>query len=178
MRHAPMITGLAVLAGLFTTAATAGGSSYIDYARVQRVEPIVRVVRVQTPRRECWDEEVTRYQTQYEDRDSYTPAILGGIIGGVVGNQVGRGHGRDALTIAGTLLGASVGRDIGRHRRVDRPYADVERRCAVTTDVHEEERTEGYRVTYRYQGNAYTQRMDHDPGRRIKVRVSVEPLDY
>jgi len=153
-------------------------SPYVDYAKVVDVEPIIRVVRVSEPRRECWNEEVTRYRRQASRRSgSYTPLVVGGIVGGVVGNQFSKGKRRDALTVAGALLGASVGRDLyRRHRSVDTPYVTTERRCRVVDEYHEEERVEGYRVTYRYKGKTFVRRMDHDPGRRLRIRVAVTPV--
>ncbi len=153
-------------------------SPYMDYAKVVDVEPLVRVVRISEPRRECWDEEVTRYRRQTSRRSgSYTPLVVGGLVGGVVGNQFSKGKRRDALTVAGALLGASVGRDIyRRHRSVETPYVTTEHRCRVIDEYHEEERVEGYRVTYRYKGKTFVRRMDHDPGRRIRIRVAVTPV--
>ena len=83
-----------------------------DYAPVTHVEPIVRHVRVETPRRECWDE--TRYvesRPHISDARVAGPTLLGGIIGGVIGHQFGSGSGRDAATIAGAAIGAGVGYD-------------------------------------------------------------------
>ncbi len=149
---------------------------YYDYARVVDVDPVVRTVRVSSPREECWDETVPVYYD--EDYQSATPMILGGIIGGVVGNQFGGGHGKDVLTVAGTILGGSIGRDIARQNRYRRAYdSRVETRCRTVEEYHEEERIDGYLVTYRYNGREYTTSMKHEPGRRIRVRVRVEPAE-
>lgn len=154
-----------------------GGGSTYDYAKVERVEPIVSVVRVSSPRRECWDEEVTRHPRRVARSDSYVPLVLGGIVGGVVGHQFGRGRGKDAMTVAGTLLGASIGRDVGhrpiRHGR----YTELETRCRVSHEYHEEERVEGYRVTYQYHGHRFVERMPYDPGDRVRVRVAITPVE-
>ena len=182
MKRYVSTASLGLCAVLFATGAAAegihrpyDGDSYYDYAKVVRVEPISRTVRVSTPQRECWDEEVTRYEHYRGARsESYTPMIVGGILGGVVGNQLGKGSGRDAMTIAGTLLGGSIGRDHGRHYTVvSRPYTVEEQHCNVHNAYYEEERIEGYRVTYRYRGREYITRMDHDPGNRIRVRLTV-----
>ncbi len=153
-------------------------SPYIDYAKVVDAEPIVRVIRVSEPRRECWEEEVTRYRRHAgRHAGSFTPLVVGGLVGGVVGNQFSKGKRRDALTVAGALLGASVGRDLSRRNRtVEEPYVTTEQRCRVVDEYHDEERVEGYRVTYRYKGKIFVRRMDHDPGRRIRIRVAVTPV--
>ncbi len=149
------------------------GGEHFDYAKVVQVEPIIRHVRVNTPREECWDEEVPVYRSGYQ---SATPMILGGIIGGVVGNTMGKGRGKDAATVAGTVLGGSIGRDVGHKNRQPDEYRTVrETRCELVNDYREEERIEGYRVTYRYHGEEYVTRMPHDPGKKLRVRVSVRP---
>lgn len=60
----------------------------------------------------------------------------------------------------------------------DKQYASKshDQRCWVVEDYHEKERVEGYWVTYRYEGHEYVAWMDHDPGRRIRVKVTVEPV--
>lgn len=149
------------------------GGGFFDYAEVVRVDPIVRHVRVSTPREECWDEEVPVYRSEYR---SATPMILGGIIGGVVGSTMGKGDGRTAATVAGTVLGGSVGRDVGHaNQRPAESGTVLETRCRQVADYREEERVEGYDVSYRYQGEEYRTRMPRDPGERVRVRVTVEP---
>lgn len=149
------------------------GGGFFDYAEVVQVEPIVRQVRISEPREECWDEEVPVYQSGYR---SATPTILGGILGGVVGNTLGKGDGRTVATVAGTVLGGSIGRDVGAaNARRSGSATAVETRCRQVADYREEERVEGYAVTYRYQGEEYTTRMPHDPGERIRVHVDVQP---
>ena len=40
---------------------------------------------------------------------------------------------------------------------------------------HQEERIDGYRVVYRYNGQKYATELPYDPGREIRVRVDVRP---
>ena len=144
-----------------------------DYAPVTHVEPIVRQVRVETPRRECWNE--TQYvQTRPHISDAHVagPTLLGGIIGGVIGHQFGSGSGRDAATIAGVAIGASVGYDSAAKRQAG-TREEVVQRCDVRYEQRTEERIDGYRVTYQVNGRDYTTRLPYDPGERIRVRVAV-----
>jgi uncharacterized protein YcfJ len=104
----------------------------------------------------------------------------------VAGNRIGKRRHRGALTIAGTVIGAALGRGVSRDsRRYRRDYRQTqsyfttERHCETRTEYHDEERIDGYDVTYRYHGRDFTTRTDSEPGRHIRVRVQVEPtLDY
>ena len=166
------------------------GPTY-DYAKVIAVDPIVRQIRIATPRRECWTDTFydDRSYRSYDDR-SYARGerpgtagrmILGGIIGAAIGNQIGRGDGRRAASVAGALIGSAIGHDAGSrgyNRYVSRDYEprSVER-CDVRYESTYEERIEGYNVVYVYDGNRHTTRLPYDPGERIKVRVDVRPTD-
>lgn len=160
-----------------------------DYARVVDVTPIVQRVRIETPEQECWQEteyQVIRHDTlERDDRRvrSAAPTIAGGILGGVLGRQFGSGSGRDAMTAVGVLVGASVAAEAAhndarraapaRSRYEERPVT-VER-CQTTRSYREEERIEGYRVTYRYADREYVTTMASHPGTSIPVRVTVVP---
>jgi uncharacterized protein YcfJ len=149
-----------------------------DYARVVHVEPIVRQVRIETPRRECWDE--TRYvesRPHISDPAVGGRTLLGGIIGGVIGHQFGSGRGNDAATIAGAVIGSSVGYDSARRRAGVTTEERVVQRCATRYEQDYEERIDGYRVTYEYNGREFTTRMPHDPGETMRVRVAVAPAE-
>jgi uncharacterized protein YcfJ len=67
------------------------------------------------------------------------------------------------------------GRHRWRHHRPGRPYVIVEHHCEIRTEYHNQSRIDGYHVTYRYQSRHFTTRKDHHPGKRIRLRVRVEP---
>ncbi|MEM9058317.1 MAG: glycine zipper 2TM domain-containing protein, partial [Pseudomonadota bacterium] len=178
------LVGIAGTASLLLAAPAMAGShitfrdrhhSDIAFARVVDVEPIVRYVTVTTPRRECWDEEIA-VQTRYRDRrGSGVATIAGGVIGAVVGHQIGDGRGRDAATVVGTLVGSAIGRDLSRDRqeRYGPVRYETVTHCSTVDEVRREERIDGYRVTYVYNGREYTTRMNEHPGNDIRLRVSV-----
>ena len=148
-----------------------------EYARVVHVEPIVRRVHVESPRRECWDE--TRYvesPPHISDPGVGGRTLLGGIIGGVIGHQIGSGRGRDAATVAGSVIGASVGYDAAARRSSEVQERTVQR-CDVRYERNVEERIDGYRVTYEFNGREYDTRLPYDPGEKIRVRVAVAPAE-
>jgi len=148
-----------------------------DYAAVVESRPIIQTVKISTPQEQCWEEEqiIDRY---YSPFGSNTMVLLGTIIGGALGNAVGHSNTNKKVgTVVGAVLGHSIGRDIMRTQQG--PYrSDVEliERCETVFQQHEEERIVGYQVTYNYNGQDYTVRMDSDPGAQIQVRVSVQPV--
>jgi uncharacterized protein YcfJ len=150
-----------------------------DYARVIDAEPLMRRIRVTSPRRECWDE--VRYDERgYRGgRSSSGGALLGAVIGGVIGSQIGSGRGRDAATAAGAVIGAGVG-----HREAERrnaggppPREYTVQRCETRYQETFEERIDGYRVTYEYHGRRQVTELPYKPGDRIRVRVDVSPAE-
>ena len=71
-----------------------------------------------------------------------------------------------------TEVASSIGADIRRQQ-----YLWQQRRtCRDVTEHLPRKRLTAYRVTYRYRGYTATTRLDHDPGERIPVRVSLSPL--
>jgi len=151
------------------------GASY-DYARVISSQPKIRYVTVSTPVKECWQE--TQYYSVDRNAGRYAGSTLfGAIIGGVIGHQFGSGHGNDAATVAGSLIGAAIGNGTARQRNgngVEQHSRPVQR-CETRYQESREERIDGYRVTYRFNGQKYVTEMPYDPGERIRVRVDVRP---
>ena len=175
MNIKPKLAGLAFTAMLFGTS-SAYAESY-DYARVISSQPIVNYVTVRTPVRECW-EEMQYYTVDRHAGHKAGGTLLGAIIGGVVGHQIGSGHGNDAATVAGSLIGAAIGNEAGRnsHRnsRVEQHARPVQR-CETKYRSQREKRIDGYRVTYRYNGQKYQTEMPYDPGESIRVRIDIRP---
>ena len=151
------------------------GEQY-DYARVVSSEPIIRYVDVQVPVRECW-QDVEYYSVDRRAPGTGASTLFGAIVGGVIGHQFGSGRGNDAATVAGTLIGAAVGNDSAqrRHGYETVQYSRPVERCATKVTSHREQRIDGYRVVYRYNGQKFATRMPYDPGRKIRVRVDVRP---
>ena len=85
------------------------------YADVLRVDPIYDTVRVDQPREECYDTDVSRRGGRYEN--TTTGTIVGALIGGALGNQVGKGDGRKAATIAGAVAGGVIGNNAEKNQR-------------------------------------------------------------
>ena len=159
-------------AGLISTAS--GSTSYYE-ADVIQSTAVYRTVETQTPRQECWLEEVVR-----ESRPQYrstTPNILGAVVGGAIGNAVGHNKSNQRVgAVVGAVLGASVARDITHTNRSRDVYYETIERCETVYDTYLEERLVGYDVLYSYNNQEYSVRTQRDPGATIRVRVNVEPV--
>lgn len=167
----------ALLAGTLAVAGEAGArppyrnsprADFYDYAKVVATTPIYE--EVNTPRRECWSEQVG-YERERER--SYGGAIVGGLVGGVLGNQVGKGTGKTVATAVGAATGAIVGDNIdndGHAASASRPR--YEERCRSVDRW--DRRLTGYDVTYRYEGREYSAILPYDPGERVRVVVDVK----
>lgn len=174
---------LALAAGLLaagTAAADRKHDTRYVYARVVDVDPIVRLVTVERPRRECWQETV--YESAPEPFGKAGVTLAGAIVGGAVGRQFGSGSGRDAMTLIGTLAGAAVANERAE-RRADAYRGGAVRavpveRCRVVGERVTEERVDGYRVTYQYAGRRYTMRTLEPPPDRIRLQVDVRPVGF
>lgn len=178
-----------LLAGVPAQAYDDGAAGYdaadaYDWADVIDVDPIYRDVRVSVPRQECRTETYAVAPRGYTaDRAAAGPMILGGLIGAVIGHQFGRGSGRNVGSAAGAVVGAAVGHDAARrrdpdgYRYDDRDTRTAEREvCRTRYEERLDREIDGYRVTYRYNGRNYRTQMPFEPGERIRVRVSVDPL--
>jgi len=150
------------------------GRAQYDYAKVISAEPIINYVTVKTPVRECW-EEMQYYTIDHGARRAPGGALVGAIVGGVIGHQFGSGSGNDAATAAGTIIGAAIGSERARQRYGVEEVARPVRRCETTFEERREERINGYRVTYRYNGQKYMTEMPYDPGRKLRIRVDIRP---
>lgn len=156
-----------------------------EYAEVVAANPIYRTVRIEQPRRECWDERVVyeeRPDRGYWMNDGTAGGLIGAIAGGVVGHQFGKGRGNKAATALGAVIGAGVGQRVAvrnsRERQDSYERVAYEERCETITEHRTEQRIEAYDIAYRYGGRVYHTTMPHDPGSRIPVDVNVRPVRY
>ncbi len=168
--------GLAVAAVMVFAATPVLAQTQYVYAEVIDSRPIYQAVTVASPAEECWQEEVRVRDSRHQG--SNTPVILSTIIGGAIGNAVGNNKSSQRVgTVVGAVLGHSVGRDIVRANSHPQParYQTVQH-CEAVTRYRDEERLIGWQVRYRYNGEEFSVRTDQDPGDRIRLRVSHDPV--
>jgi len=171
---------------LIMLAAVSSGSAWaVDFADTARVVDSKAVYeRVSEPKQECWNETVNSAgsvsRTAPVEEHSIGGALLGGVIGGVVGSQLGQGNGNTVATGAGAIAGAIIGDRVANQnaqqaqaQATQVPQTREERRCRPVENFRDVIR--GYDVTYRYGGREITTRLPYDPGKTVRVGISVLP---
>lgn len=162
-----------VAATLLFASGAACAEQYFDQARVISVSP--EYEQLSMPQQECYDESAPQSPYPRSGERTYGGSIIGGITGALIGNQVGRGHGREAATAAGAITGAIIGDRVQNQRNGDNWEPRTIRRCR---DIERwDRRLTGYRVVYEYGGHRYSTLMSNDPGRTLRVRVSVDAYE-
>jgi uncharacterized protein YcfJ len=146
-------------------------NTHYGWADVLRVDPIYRVVRVERPQQQCYNQPVERV----DRRGSAAGTVIGAIVGGVLGNTVGKGDGRRAATVVGAVAGGAIGNKVGS--KEDSVQQGSVTQCQDVSEVHEERRIVAYNVEYRYRGDIYVSRLPYDPGDRLRIRISVSPVE-
>lgn len=162
--------------------------TYTDQARVRSAQPLTENINV--PRQECsriWDDarpaRVSYEQPRQAQSHQIGGAILGGIAGGVIGHQFGRGNGRTAATALGVMIGAVTGDKLanpGGSTSLDERPQELARRPEMRchTVYEQQSRVTGYQVSYEYRGQTFTTTTRQHPGEFLRVRVSVDPIEY
>ena len=158
------------LAALFSFSAMAREIAY-DYGTVVDTTPIVKTIRVSTPREECWDEDI---EVRRGGNNSGVSTVVGALVGGAIGNAVGHNKkNKQVGAVLGAVLGGTVGHAVGGKRP---PVHSNEEVCRVYQDYREEERIVGYSVRYRFNNETYTTRTKTDPGDTIKLKLAISPV--
>lgn len=129
---------------------------------------------VTTPQQKC-EQVMVKRQAPVQDEHRVAGTVLGGVVGGVLGNQIGGGPGKQVATVVGAAAGAYGGNQIQKNMQQSDVTTAPETRCK-TVEFRGLKQV-GYDVTYRYQGQERTVRMDHHPGRKIPMRDGKPVLD-
>jgi uncharacterized protein YcfJ len=178
------------LASIASLAGAAHAEPFGDRARVVSSRPVYE--RIPVSREECWNDRQRGYEERRVTRSDTGAAIgpgtvLGAVVGGVIGHQFGNSSGgRDRGTAAGAVVGGLVGNQVDRDRGNVGPggsVTEVERvpvernveRCRTVNETREA--TLGFDVDYEYAGRRFTTRLPYDPGRNLRVRVDVVPVE-
>ncbi|MCW3480840.1 glycine zipper 2TM domain-containing protein [Neisseriaceae bacterium JH1-16] len=154
---------------LLLAAAGAEAATFTDHATVLRSDPQYGTVTDNCPAPALNTDDVANAVGGLVTAEN-GGALLGGIVGGVLGHQVGGGRGKTAATIVGALGGAMAGRTIAQNRNGTAQPQPVTQACASRQVVT------GYAVTYEYRGQRETVTMPYDPGKKLELTVTAQPV--
>ena len=129
-------------------------------ARVLNVKPIYGVREVNIPMEVCEPVQVERQST------NTAGTVLGAIAGAAIGNQFGKGSGKDVATVVGGVVGAQIGGQGGRTETI------TENRCrTVNRTYREQDRLQGFDVSYEFMNRRSTTRMNSHPGQTVRINI-------
>jgi uncharacterized protein YcfJ len=163
------------IGALCTAAAPLAFAQYHDRDYRDNRRDVARVIDSQpvyasgTSKQECWNPRAGHYEElrAQEDTDVGKGAAIGAIAGGVLGHQAGSGRGNTAATVGGAVLGGILGHQVEKRRdRDDQP--DLDRTRCRYVSAGNAGAIEGYDVRYKYRGQEYVARLNHDPGRTLE----------
>ncbi len=170
MRNTLLVLALSSLTGF--AQAEQDTVTQLDWAPVVASSPLYE--QINTPRQECWTEQVTSQVNRPAERINYGGALFGGIAGGLLGHAVGRGGGRDAATAIGAATGAVLGDTAAARDGGTVSETRDEQHCR--TQDNWTQRLVGYSVSYRYRGQEHRTTLTYSPGPAIQVGVSFTPV--
>lgn len=162
---AGLIVGGVVLLAVGAFASTQTDlNPFQDYAEVVSVEPAFD--NKQTSRQVCNDEAITQ-QVAVRDEKRIAGTAIGAVVGGVLGNQVGGGDGKKIATAVGAIGGGYAGSKVQKGMQERNTETVIEEHCGTVYD--NQKVPAGFDVTYLLDGRQGVVRMDHNPGKRIRV---------
>ena len=123
--------------------------SYYDRARVERVDRVVAMVDQPQTSQQCWDQPRTEYHPGADYRR----------------NVVAPAYDQDGRVVGDQVVRSEVVRSGGY------TTTDTQRMCQTQTAHREIPQVIGFDVVYRYRGQDYQDRIDHDPGRSVRIHV-------
>jgi len=187
-----LIKTLAIGLTLISTTSMAGHhhapqNSYYAKAKVVEVTPVYEYQRQAYTAHRCNLDHLhkparlhkNKYSKHRRDNDKVMATVVGAAIGGTVANQIFKHSDlRDIGTITGAFIGGAVANDIHHDRdshnyRVSTTKRHPHKHCKVK--YKNVKVLDHYQVTYRYKGNYFTTATNTHPGKKLRIKVKVEP---
>jgi len=128
-------------------------------AKVVNYTPVYRYVTTRPPQTYCKPIRAHNTHSQYYGGKTHnkSTAIAGGIVGGLIGHAASEHQHKGLGTIIGAVIGSSLVHNSERTNKNDSRYDQVQQQNCVTTykKAQKVRILDGYRVTYRSQGEMY-----------------------
>ncbi|WDE10566.1 glycine zipper 2TM domain-containing protein [Thalassomonas haliotis] len=170
------------------------GDSFYARGKVINATPVYQTVRVEHIHdTSCWSRvRHSHSSSAHHASNEVAATVVGAVIGGTVGHVLFKKSDLKGVgTVAGAIIGGSVGNEIGHnshsHHKAGHSHSRGHYKSGYRHASHRKvlhcrqqytsfEEISGYDVTYKYQGEVYHTRTRHHPGRKIKLRVTVDPV--
>ncbi len=148
---------------------TNAGQTFVEVPVMNSV-PIQETSEIRTPVQSC-----TEQLVEVDRRGNIISTLAGAAIGGFLGSQFGGGTGKLAATAMGTLGGAAIGSN-GLSKewplKNNTPQYKKETICTTSYNIQHQTSIVGYMVTYNFEGQTYTTRMQSAPGNTIRLMLN------
>ena len=165
---------VAVAVSLLLSARASAFDTTVDVVSVTPVKEIVN-----EPYESCgteYEQQSVQSAPRAEEGHEIAGGLAGAVAGGLLGSLMGEGGGKVAAAAAGAGLGAIAGSQLGKDRSPSQgeTHTTVQQvqRCKMVD--HWDIKT-NYNVVYEYNGQRFSTKLPYDPGRQMKVNVSVTP---
>lgn len=165
-----MLKGVVVggLAMVVLTGGAVTGYRAMTQPKVAEVVAVKEVTQtVTTPRQECREVQVQK-KAPVQDEHRVAGTVIGGVAGGLLGNQIGGGRGKTVATVAGAAGGAYAGNQIQKNMQEKDVVTTTETRCTTVNETSQ--KSLGYDVTYRLDGQQKVVRTTFRPGATLPVK--------
>ena len=183
-----IVTSLA-LAGFLFSGSLLARENFTDFGRVLHAQPVYDYTYSRPHRHEDCRSDYRPHRSGHRHSEKHDIApVAGAIVGGIIGNKLGRGDARVLTTVAGSLAGAAIasnhsqdhyrhGRKDPKHNNRDHHRHDRHDRHCRSKGHRKHRVLTGFDVTYRYKGEIFHTFTRRHPGKRIRLDVSIRPLD-
>lgn len=165
-----MVKGL-VIGGVAAVVVAAGGVTGYQAATKPKFAEVVAVKeareKVTTPKEVCEQVQVQK-QAPVKDQHRATGTIAGGVAGGLLGSTIGGGTGKTVATVAGAAAGAYAGNQVQKNMQEKDVVTTTETRCTTVNETSQ--KSLGYDVTYRLDGQQKVVRTTFRPGATLPVK--------
>ena len=148
-------------AALMASISTANAAETFVDVPVISSTPIQQTSEIRTPVQNCYEQLV-----RVDNNGNLLPTLFGAAIGGFMGSQFGGGDGQLAATALGTLFGAGIAQ---KNREPKYHRSNV---CTTSYNIAHQTRIVGYMVTYTFEGQTYTTRMQTAPSNKIRLMLN------
>ena len=169
MKGYEMKNTLVAVAALVLYANEATAEQTFVEVPVMNSVPIQQTSEIRTPVENCAYRLVP---VDEKGNDSLLLPIIGGIVGGFAGSNIGAGNGQLAATALGAIIGVGAGHAGQRYSPPSQQPYENRKVCETSYNIQHQTSIVGYMVTYNFEGQTYTTRMQSAPGNTIRLMLN------